>query len=184
MPLQLPHRPRLRCEWGAARGHWALGMRESQHFIDIIELVLNCAGVSDGGEGTVTVQATRTSAAILGNENESLLIDDLGRALARWAPNAARYSHDDFERLTANITPEKRPNGHSHARAMALQISTTLDVIGSEVRQRRWQRIFPVELDGSRSREVVVTTARLLEARSRIRSAMGSDFPEQLEEQT
>lgn len=181
MPLQLPHRPRPRCEWDAARGHWALGMREPQHFID---LVLNCAGVSDGGEGAVTVQAMRTTAAILGNENESLLIDDLGRALARWAPNAARYSHDDFERLTANITPEKRPNSHSRARAMALQISTTLDVIGSEDHQRRWQRIFPVELDGSRSREVAVTTVCLLGTRSRTENAIGSDFPGQAEEQT
>ena len=106
-----------------------------------------------------------TTAAILVNEHEPLLLDDLSRVLAGWAPAHARYSHDDFERRTANMTPDERPNGHAHARAMALQASTTLAVIGDEVQLGRWQRIFLVELDGPRSREVVVTTVGVLAPR-------------------
>ena len=184
MALQLPNRLRPRFARDVSREHWALKTGNPQQFIDISQLALSCARASDGGDGTVTAQAIRRTAAILVNENASLLIDDLGRALARWPPTAARYSHDDFERLMANLTPKRRPNSHSHARAMALQVSTSLAAIGSDVRQDRWQRIFPVELDGSRSREVVVTTANLLEARSRPRSAMGSEFPEPVEERT
>ena len=62
------------------------------------------------------------------------------------------------------MTPDERPNGHAHARAMALQASTTLAVIAGKVQLGTWQRIFLVDLDGPRSREVVVTTAGCLGA--------------------
>ena len=119
-----------------------------------------------------------TTAAILVNEHEPLLLDDLSRVLAGWAPAHARYSHDDFERRTVNMTPDERPNGHAHARAMALQASTTLAVIGDEVQLGRWQRIFLVELDGPRSREVVVTTVGVLEPRPQERPALRSVLPQ------
>lgn len=48
----------------------------------------------------------------------------------------------------------------------------------------RWQRILPVELDGPRSRKVVVTTASPLGVRLRILSLMGSDLPALVEERT
>ena len=140
---------------------------------------MRLSGISDG---TVTVQSMHTTAAILVNENEPLLLDDLGRVLAGWAPAHARYSHDDFERRTANMTPDERPNGHAHARAMALQASTTLAVIGDDVQLGRWQRIFLVELDGPRAREVVVTTAGLPGALPRERPALRSVLPELVEE--
>ena len=75
-----------------------------------------------------------------------------------------------------------RPNSHAHARAMALQASTTLAVIGEEVQLGRWQRISLVELDGPRSREVVVTTAGCLGAWPRERPARRSVRPEVVEE--
>ena len=182
MALRLPLQPFPQSAWAVAHERVALGTRKPQQFIDITERVLCCVGLSGISDGTVTVQSMHTTAAILVNENEPLLLDDLGRVLAGWAPAHARYSHDDFERRTANMTPDERPNGHAHARAMALQASTTLAVIGEEVQLGRWQRIFLVELDGPRSREVVVTTAGLQGAWPRARPARRSVLPELVEE--
>ena len=182
MALRLPLRPSPQSAWAVAHERVALGTLEPQQFIDITERVLRCVRLSDISDGTVTVQSMHTTAAILVNENEPLLLDDLGRVLAGWAPAHARYSHDDFERRTANMTPDERPNGHAHARAMALQTSTTLAVIGGEVQLGTWQRIFLVELDGPRSREVVVTAAGLLGAWPRQRPVLRSVLPELVEE--
>lgn len=161
MALRLPLQPSPQPAWAVDHERLALATRGSQQFIDITERVVRCVRLSGVGDGTVTAQSMHTTAAMLVNENEPLLLDDLGRVLAGWAPADAPYAHDDFERRTANLTPDERPNGHAHARAMALQASTTLAVIGGEVQLGRWQRIFLVELDGPRSREVVVTTAGL-----------------------
>ena len=160
MALRLPLRPAPQSAWAVVHERLALGTRKPQQFIDITERVLRCVRLSGMSDGTVTVQSRHTTAAILVNENEPLLLDDLSRVLAGWAPAHARYSHDDFERRTANMTPDERPNGHAHARAMALQASTTLAVIGDEV---------------------VVTTVGVL-ARPRERPALRSVLPELVEE--
>ena len=182
MALRLPPRAALQSSWAVVHERLALGTREPQQFIDITERVLCCARLSGIGDGTVTVQSMHTTAAILVNENEPLLIDDLGRVLAGWAPADAPYSHDDFERRTANMTPGERPNGHAHARAMALPTSATLAVIGDDVQLGKWQRIFLVELDGPREREVVVITSGLLAAWPRERPASPAVLPELVEE--
>ena len=160
--------------WAVAYERLVLGSLKSQQFIDITERVLASARLSGVSNGAVTVQSMHTTAAILVNENEPLLLDDLGRILAGWAPADARYSHDDFERRTTNMTFEERPNGHSNARAMALQTSTTLAVIDDDVQLGPWQRIFLVELDGPRKREVVVTTAGVAGTRPRERPAVAA----------
>ena len=182
MPSQNPFRPSPQSVWSVAHDHLALVSREPQQFIDITEWMLRCVRHSGISDGTVTAQSMHTTAAILVNENEPLLLDDLDRILSGWAPADAQYSHDDFERRTANLTPGERPNGHAHARAMALHASTTLAVIGAEIRLGRWQRIFLVELDGPRSREIVVTTVGLAQACARERPTMLSSVPELVEE--
>ena len=182
MALRLPLQPSPQSAWAVAHERLALGTRRPQQFIDITERVLCCVRLSGIGDGTVTVQSMHTTAAILVNENEPLLLDDLGRVLAGWAPAHARYAHDDFERRTANMTPDERPNGHAHARAMALQASTTMAVIAAEVQLGRWQRVFLVELDGPRSREIVVTTAGLRGAWPREEAAPRSVLPQLGEE--
>lgn len=182
MALRLPPWAAPQSAWAVSHQRLALATRKPEQFIDITERVCCCARQSGIGDGTVTVQSLHTTAAILVNENEPLLLDDLGRILAAWAPADAGYSHDDLERRTANMTPAERPNGHAHARAMALQNSTTLAVISGEVQLGQWQRVFLVELDGPREREFLITTAGLLRAWAREGLAQRSVLPELVEE--
>jgi secondary thiamine-phosphate synthase enzyme len=64
--------------------------------------------------------------------------------------------HDDMSARTVNLAPGERPNGHAHCRALLLGSSVLLNVASGSVQLGRWQRVFLVELDGPRTREVSI----------------------------
>jgi secondary thiamine-phosphate synthase enzyme len=106
-------------------------------------------------EGTVVVQSRHTTASVIVQENEPLLLEDLRGLLERWAPASAAYRHDDF---AARDTPaaDERKNGHAHVRALLLGTSVALNVAGGRLDVGEWQSILLVELDGPRPRTVSV----------------------------
>jgi secondary thiamine-phosphate synthase enzyme len=130
---------------------------ECLQFIDItdriVELVEDC-GIQNG---IVNVQTRHTTTAIMVNENEPLLLEDMKRTLDRLAPREIEYGHNDFSIRTANMQPDETKNGHSHCKALFLRTSETLNLTGGVVQLGRWQRVFLIELDGARSRSVSVT---------------------------
>ena len=72
------------------------------------------------------------------------------------APCDAGYQHDDTTARTVNLTAAERPNGHAHCRALLLPSSVSLNVSNGRVLLGKWQRVFLVELDGPREREISV----------------------------
>jgi secondary thiamine-phosphate synthase enzyme len=132
-------------------------LRSEQHvqFIDLTEVVRERVRRSGVSDGVVNIQTQHTTAAITVNENEPLLLEDLEELLERCAPAEARYRHNDLE-ARLFVDPKERPNGHSHARALFLGTSETLNVVDGELQIGTWQRIFLVELDGARDREVSI----------------------------
>ena len=72
-------------------------------------------------------------------------------APGRWALPARRPAA-----RTVNLTDDERPNGHAHCRALLLPPSVCLNVAGGRLLLGRWQRVFLVELDGPREREISV----------------------------
>jgi secondary thiamine-phosphate synthase enzyme len=97
-----------------------------------------------------------TTTAIVVNEHEPLLLADFAALLGRVAPQDALYGHDDITARTVNLAPGERPNGHAHCRAVLLGSSALLNLAGGHLQLGRWQRVFLVEMDGPRSREVSV----------------------------
>ena len=55
---------------------------------------------------------------------------------------------------TVNVTAAERANGHAHCRALLLPSSVCLNVASGRLLLGKWQRVFLVELDGPREREV------------------------------
>ena len=125
-------------------------------FIDLTELVDERVRRSGVREGVATVQSRHTTAAVLVNENEPLLLHDLRSALERAAPRHLPYRHDDFAQRAA-VAPDEPANGHAHCQALFLRASETLGVADGRPRLGRWQSIFLVELDGPRTRTLAVT---------------------------
>jgi len=130
--------------------------RRSTEFIDItdrIGAIVAEAGVQDG---LVNVQTLHTTTAVVVNEHEPLLLEDFAALLTRTAPQHAPYRHDDMAARTVNLAPGERPNGHAHCRALLLGCSASLNLAGGRLQLGRWQRIFLVEMDGPRTREISV----------------------------
>lgn len=124
-------------------------------FIDITDRVEEIIGNSGVREGQVLVYSPHSSASIVVNHNESMLLHDFMRVLYRLVPVNDRYSHDVFE-LNRSNKSDGRSNGHSHCKSMLLGVSETIPVEKGKMLLTEKQSIFLAEMDGSRTRDVVV----------------------------
>ena len=123
-------------------------------FIDITDEVDAMQRRSGIQNGILNVQTKHTTTAILINEHEPLLLQDMALALERLSPRTLEYQHNNFEIRTVNLTPFEDENGHAHCKAMLLPTAQTINVAEGELQLGRWQRIFFVELDKGRERTV------------------------------
>ena len=147
----LPRPAERLCVWSQ---HIALRASAHLEFLDITERVEAAVRQSGVQHGLVNVQTRHTTGAIVVNENEPLLLEDLRERLVRFAPRGAHYRHDRLDLRTVNDAPGERPNGHSHTRALVLGASESLNVVDGALALGHWQRVFFVELDGIRERSV------------------------------
>ena len=126
-----------------------------RQFVDVTELVAERVRRSGLRDGLVLVQSHHTTAAVVVNENEPLLLGDFERLLDRLCPSDTPYDHDDLARRL-DASEEERPNGASHCRCLLLGASQTLHVAGGVLQIGRWQRLLLLELDGPRSRTLSI----------------------------
>ncbi|HUY27874.1 MAG TPA: secondary thiamine-phosphate synthase enzyme YjbQ [Candidatus Binataceae bacterium] len=132
---------------------------EPIQFIDLTDLINAHLSEHRVESGQVTVFSRHTTAAIKINEAEELLIEDFKSMLARLCPAAERYHHNDMARRKPPIAPDERPNAHSHLMHLLLSTSEHIPVVDGRLALGTWQRVFMVELDGPRDREVMIRCA-------------------------
>jgi secondary thiamine-phosphate synthase enzyme len=130
--------------------------RKTLQFIDLTKRVQTIINETGYDSGFVNIQSLHTTASIIVNENEPLLIQDMKRMLERHAPRKAKYQHDDFSIRTVNLQPGEPANGHAHCKALLLSPSQTLNIADGHLVIGRWQRVFFVELDSARDRTISV----------------------------
>ena len=128
----------------------------AHQFVDITDDVRAVVARSGVSFGQVAIFSSHTTAAIIVNEHEPLLLNDMARLLARLAPAGDYYEHNDFSIRTVNMTEEECANGHAHCQHLMLGTSETIPVHNGEIQLGRWQRAFLVELDHARQRSVFV----------------------------
>lgn len=126
-------------------------------FRDITEDVRAIVRASGVMFGQVSVFSQHTTASIILQEHEPLLLEDLRERLLAWAPPDADYRHNDFEIRTVNMHENEPENGHSHCQHILLGTSETVPVLDGDLLTGEFQSIFLVELDESRHRRVGVT---------------------------
>ena len=125
-------------------------------FIDITDQVVKMVQETRVDLGWVMLYSKHTTAAIVINERESMLMKDIDAFLDRLAPRDSYYFHNDFSVRTENMNPDEKENGHSHCQHLVLGGSETIPVAEGKMCLGTWQRIFLVELDSPRPREVIV----------------------------
>ncbi len=125
-------------------------------FIDLTDRLQHLVSEAGLRVGVLNVQTLHTTSAVIVNEHEPLLLTDFQALLESAAPRDGRYRHDDPVARTVNLTERERPNGHAHCRALLLPSSACLNVVKGTLVLGPWQRVFFVELDGPRERDVSV----------------------------
>ncbi len=129
---------------------------EPIQFIDLTDHIDEHLSRANIREGLVTVFSRHTTAAIKINEAEELLLEDFKHFLRGLCPSERPYNHNDMDRRKPPIAVDERANAHSHLMHLLLSTSETIPVVDSRLALGTWQRVFMVELDGPRSREVLV----------------------------
>ena len=135
-------------------------------FVDLTEHVEGVVARSGVADGAALIFSRHTTAAIVINELEPLLLEDMASFLERIAPRAAGYRHNDFSVRTVNMTADESPNGHAHCLQLLLGASQTVPIAGGRMALGQWQRIFLVELDHARPRQVVVQASGVTRSES------------------
>ena len=125
-------------------------------FLDVTERVANVVTRSGIGEGWVSLFSKHTTAAVVINENEPLLLKDMAAMLERLSGANGTYGHNDFSIRTVNMHPDECANGHAHCQHLLLATSQTIPLADGHLDLGEWQRIFVLELDRARDRQLVV----------------------------
>ncbi len=119
--------------------------QRSVEVVDVTSMVETVVRASGVREGIAVVQTPHTTTAVVVNERESGLTQDLLDWAGRMAPRGAGYRHDGTD-----------GNAHAHLGGMMLGSSVTLPVTGGRMALGTWQSVLFVELDGPRDRRLHV----------------------------
>ena len=125
-------------------------------FIDITDQVVEYVRQSEVRNGFTVVYSKHTTAAIVIQENEPLLLVDMANMLEHCSPRTGHYRHNDFSVRTVNMHEDECPNGHSHCQHLMLGTSETIPVIDGKLAFGEFQRLFMVELDPDKSHSQVL----------------------------
>lgn len=156
--IKVIQEPELRGQ-GALRMHLArLAIKSSRgpQFIDITDQVQELLTQTGVREGQVLVYSRHTTAGIVINENEPLLIQDMYGFLERLASPTDEYAHNDFSIRTVNMCDDECANGHAHCQHLTVGCSAAVPVMEGRLALGQWQRVFLLEMDRPRAREVIV----------------------------
>jgi|Deesub1362A_J573_1020465.scaffolds.fasta_scaffold01437_13 secondary thiamine-phosphate synthase enzyme len=119
--------------------------KERVEVIDITSEVRRAVEESGTKDGICTVFTLHTTTALILNEREERLINDLKNFLEKFVPSKGNYKHNEID-----------SNADSHLRAILLSPSISIPVADGDLFLGTWQSILFVELDGPRSRNLIV----------------------------
>jgi len=115
---------------------------------DRVQEAVREAGVR---EGLVLVSSMHTTLAVMVNEWQEALLEDIRAMLGRVVPPDHEYRHND-----PRYSDCDRRNAHSHLQATLLGHSLSFGVTRGKLALGQFQAIIAAELDGPRDRTVTV----------------------------
>jgi len=146
--------------------------RKHLQFIDLTDKAERLVHQSQAVNGVLNIFSRHTTVAIRINESERGFRQDFRDLLGRLVPKDAYYRHNDLKIRTENLVCDPNAsdclNGHSHCVHLLLGNSETIPIIKGKLALGRWQRIFAIELDCARNREVVMQIMGELKERNHL----------------
>lgn len=121
---------------------------------DVTEQINELIADSGIDSGVATLCTQHTTTALMVNENERRLLDDIRLFLDKLVPPTAYYLHNDIH---LRECPEDEPeNAHAHIAALLLGNSESIPIENGKLRLGQWQSVIFAELDGPRERSLAV----------------------------
>lgn len=137
-----------------------LKTRAFLQFVDLTDKIAASLTKSKIKNGFVTIFTKHTTAAVRVNEKEKGIINDFKKMAEKIAPKKAYWEHNDLRKRTENLVcspgASDCQNAHSHLLQLLMGTSETIPVVEGKLSLGPWQRIFLIELDCPRDREVIV----------------------------
>ena len=130
--------------------------KEEFDFVDLTQEVEKFIAENQIKNGLINIQTLHTTAPLLLNESEPLLLEDFKNHLRNLSPKNLTYHHNDFSMRTVNVCEDECKNGHSHCLALHFPSNLTLNIIEGKMQLGQWQRIFLIELDKPRQRKIQI----------------------------
>lgn len=140
-----------------------LKFKTDKMFTDITEDVR--ALVPKNFQGLVNVYSPHTTCCVFQLENELLHLVDVRFFLDKMAPYVrqpegehrnVKYLHDMIS-LRGDTPVDEPVNGHSHIRSLFFNSSESIPVNRGKLLLGKWKRVFFIELDPMRNRELILT---------------------------
>ena len=126
---------------------FAVSSSSRHQLIDITREVIRFVEDSKMSDGILMVSVPHATAAIIANENEHGLLNDILTKVRETFPQSLEYAHNRID-----------DNADAHLAATFLGHSRTFPVEDHQLVRGTWQNIFVVELDGPRTRRQVHLT--------------------------
>jgi secondary thiamine-phosphate synthase enzyme len=120
---------------------------ETNRNFEIIDITSKINELIDIEEGIISIFSKHSTSAIVVNENESGLLDDLEFTLNNLITDKYAYSHDRIDN-----------NAKSHLKSFLLSSSECLPIKNSRLDLGTWQSVFFIELDGPRHSRTISLT--------------------------
>ncbi|MEW6593037.1 MAG: secondary thiamine-phosphate synthase enzyme YjbQ [Candidatus Hadarchaeota archaeon] len=122
-----------------------ISTRKSREILDITDEVLAAVRESKIKNGLLLVQLPHATAALVLNEDEGGLKEDLLNKLEDFAPQRGGYQHDRID-----------DNAHAHLKSAFIGSSRVLPIVDGRVVRGTWQSFLVIEEDGPRTRKLTV----------------------------
>ncbi len=119
--------------------------RKQRDVVDVTNEVLSAVSESGIKDGLLVAQLPHATAALVLNEDEDGVKQDLLDKLEDLVPLRGKYRHDRID-----------DNSHAHLKSAIIGSSRVLPVINGRVQSGKWQSFLVVEEDGPRNRRLVV----------------------------
>lgn len=114
---------------------------------EIIDITSRVNEVIDVENGIISIFSKHSTSAIVVNENESGLLNDLEATLDNLITDKFSYDHDRIDN-----------NARSHLKSFLLSSSECLPIKNSRLDLGTWQSVFFIELDGPRRSRTISLT--------------------------
>jgi secondary thiamine-phosphate synthase enzyme len=123
----------------------SLSTKERLELLDITEHVSSFVRECKMESGICLVNSPHSTTAIIVNEHESGLMADILRKVREEFPRGAGWHHDRIDN-----------NADAHLASVFLGHSKIFPIRNGRLERGTWQNIFLLELDGSRTRRVLL----------------------------